>query len=756
MTPGSEAMDAPAPVDVVTFGVWRFDRRLGRLFRQKGPGDWVPVAIGSRAQDILGVMLQDPGALVSKDVLVDAVWPGIAVEPNNLTVQMTALRRVLGDGSGEASYIQTVPGRGYRFVCPVAHGDTAILAPDQDGARPQNAPSSGTIAAPDSPQTVQPVASGPSMWPWRDRQLTGYMAGTILVLLVLGIVWHGVRFSPTPPPRLSLVVMPFRNAGDNPQDDILAEAITNDLTSDMTLAWAPRTISQEAARPYKAQGASPQRVGAELGVRYMLTGDVLRLGDVVHVNAQLVSTETGAQLWSDRFDTPGTDLGAAQDMAVRRIGAALPMEMTAIEAARSQRERPDNPDAVDLLLQARLLRLQPPNPQRVSDALALYERAFKLDPSSTLVKIELADALLDNEDITPQGRKTVLLRTAALLDSARAQQPTAELVQLVTLEWLSWQDERCAETIEAARHFIEIDPRAPQSYRWLGWCLIKTGRAEEAIPILEKAILLGPRDPLLSHDDRNLAYALLLLGHYDAAIEWAERALALNPEDSRYQRARLERWIAAAYALTGRLDDARRTLAQANGIWPYRTVRGVSAGDYAGTAYAAQVAHLRDGLRLAGMRDHADAEADFGIKPDGTIRQWTVGPTPIAIQGVTTIRAADLVRLLADRKPAVVDTLRSFTGQSIPGAIGLRYVGEGGNLSDAAQDHLRSKMLALTNGDLATPVIAVGWSSETFDGSNLALRLAALGYKNVYWYRGGRQDWEVQGLPEANLPVQDW
>ena len=75
---------------------------------------------------------------------------------------------------------------------------------------------------------------------------------------------------------------------------------------------------------------------------------------------------------------------------------------------------------------------------------------------------------------------------------------------------------------------------------------------------------------------------------------------------------------------------------------------------------------------------------------------------------------------------------------------------------DAAQDRLRSKMQQLTTGELNKPVVAVGWNSERFDGRNLALRIVALGYTNVYWYRGGREAWEVAGLPETELVVQEW
>jgi adenylate cyclase len=95
-------------------------------------------------------------------------------------------------------------------------------------------------------------------------------------------------------------------------------------------------------------------------------------------------------------------------------------------------------------------------------------------------------------------------------------------------------------------------------------------------------------------------------------------------------------------------------------------------------------------------------------------------------------------------------------GQSIPGALGLKFAGLGGSFSDAAQARLGRKMRDVTAGDLNRPIVAVGWNSERFGGRNLALRLVALGYAHVYWYRGGREAWEVAGLPEAELRAQDW
>jgi rhodanese-related sulfurtransferase len=162
-------------------------------------------------------------------------------------------------------------------------------------------------------------------------------------------------------------------------------------------------------------------------------------------------------------------------------------------------------------------------------------------------------------------------------------------------------------------------------------------------------------------------------------------------------------------------------------------------------------------LLLAGERDHADEDADFGVSADGLLHSEVVGHTPKEATGVKTIRTTDLAPLLAKvARPLVVDTVLNSWNRSIPGAVGLEFAGLGGSFTDEAQERLRSKIETLTGGDLSRPIVAVGSNAEHFDGRNLALRLASIGYTQVYWYRGGREAWEVNGLPETSLDMQQW
>ena len=727
----------------IVFDSWRFDRHGRTLSRIDSDGTLMPIALGSRAVEVLALLLERPGELVTKDALMAAVWPGIAVEPNNLTVQMAALRRVLDEGRAGESCIQTVQGRGYRFIGQPT-GATELRSTEVARASEMGGPEKAEISAP------RPHGTRRVFW------LVAAGATAFAMTVGLAFSWQsGWPGTPKLAPPLSIVVLPFVSLDGNQTDASLADTVTDDLATDLSIK-TPAFVMARQTGERSGQNADSQKIGPDLGVRFVLSGSVRKFDRSLWVNAQLISTETGVASWSGRFEIPDVRPDTGWGSAVDRITMAVSRQMVAIEAERGRQERPDNPTALDLLLRAWSLLGQAPSPGRMADATALLERALQLDPSSPAVQVTLADTLLDEDDMQEHGRKAVLMRTTELLAKARTHMPTSYWMQLATLHWLAWQDGRCSEVIEAGGQMINAYPSTAQAYRWVGDCENRTGQADEAIPVLERAIRLSPGEGYQSHNYRNLQYSLLLLGRYDESISWGERALAANAEDNDFERARLQRRLAAAYALTGRIAEARRRLAESMQLQPYVTLRGLFSIETFSPTYTAQVGRVSDGLRLAGMRDHADEMADFGIPSDDRLHPEFVGPTPVTAPGATTILTNDLAPFLAAQKSVVIDTVRNSERRSIAGAIGLRYVGDGGQLSDLAQDRLRVKMQQLTNGNLDAPVIAVGWNSETFDGRNLALRLTALGYTRVYWYRGGREAWEVQALPETDLMLQDW
>jgi adenylate cyclase len=767
--------------EALVFEDWYFDRQACRLFRQASTGARTPVSIGSRALDILALLLERPGILVSKDAIMDAVWPNAAVEANNLTVQISALRHVLDRGRTEGSCIQTVPGRGYRFVIPVfRHEKTPEEVPPLFQAPPTGdagGDDHGDVGddardaeVSDTPVVMVPGAAAPGATAMAEASLgSSHLARgrhgvrfavlltglclTIGALLLFGV---GRHLPLAGPPRLSLVVLPFENLSGDPKDDYLADGITDDLTSDLSHIKDADAfvIARESAYSYKGKHVDPRKIGKDLGVRYVIEGSVRRIVSTLRINVWLTSTETGADLWSDRFDEQITELAAEQEQTVARISTGLGMSLIDVESARSMRERPTNPDAFDLILRARSLQDQPPSVQQYDETQALYERALALDPSSVPALIGIGFVLVNRVGVDNWGAAENLQRAERMLMQASAIAPDSEAVLNLTAQWFRRLD-RYQKSKAIAEELIRRFPNNEAGYFALAQIKTVTGHAEEVVPLEEKAIRLNPRSPWLYARYRDMGFASLLLGKDKDAITFLQRSLAANLEDNGDRRW-LYRCLAAAYARTGQMSEAKHALVESDGLWPYDTVRMHWPHDRSSTVTAEQIRRFQDGLRLAGERDHADEDADFGVPADAKLHNNFAGLTPTSAPGTSTIRTAGLARFLAQAQPIVIDTVSYSWGRSIPGAIGMQNVGLGGSFTDAAQDHLRRTMHELTVGDLNKPIVAVGWNSERFDGRNLALRLVALGYTQVYWYRGGREAWEAANLPETDLALQEW
>jgi adenylate cyclase len=647
---------------------------------------------------LLCAFVRSHGRVLSRDQLLDAVT-GRRAEPfdRSIDVMIGRLRRKIEPSPKAPRLIVTVAGFGYRFAAPV--------------------------------QTVEPTqASLPS---GGETALTPKRAMA---------------------PRLSIVVLPFENLSCDAKDDYLADGVTDDLTTDLSRVPGMFVIARTSAYSYKNRSVDPRKVGDELGVRYLLKGSIRKLSETVRVNAQLIATETGAHLWADRFDQRQTQLSAGQDEIVQRIGLTLNVALTDIESARSRRERPTEPDAFDLILRARSIGMHPMGPQDNAARLALFEQALRLDPTAILAMMGIATVLIET------GRKgDELDRAGNLIAEARAIDPNHQLV-LSNTGYLLAAQYRFAEAILAYQLMLDYYPNFTAAYANIGRYLMFAGRSDEAIQMIEMSIRRDPRNPYLSHRASDIGFALLMLERYEEAIVWTQRAMVAGPlAAGRVAQNSLR--IAAAQARLGHLGEAHRSLAEANRIWPFDTVRSHAPEDLSSPIYMAQVQRFQASLRLAGHRDHADEDADFGVVSDDKLHQndyYLAGQTPTTAPGAQTIRTAELLRFIAERKVLIIDPLEYFWGRSIPGAVGLKFVGWGSSVADTMQDRLRRKMQELTSGDLNKPIVAAGWNSERYDGRNLALRLIALGYTRVYWYRGGREAWEVNGLPETELSATLW
>jgi adenylate cyclase len=609
------------------------------------------------------------------------------------------------------------------------------------------------------PDTTRPHTSRPG-------RAVAWVGATFFCMLAAsisgGIELAGVRLrspapSPpvietlTPPPRLSVGILPLSVPSGNPDLAQLADGVTEDLITDLTeLSNVPISAQQSAPR-FKDQPINVRKVGQELNVRYVLTGSLRRVGAVVRANVTLMSSETGVSLWVDQIDVEMSDGVTDQEEIAGWLRNSIRRQIINAEAARSARERPDHPDALDLIIQARAVQQGPPSAKRFAKMQALYEQALRLDPASASAMTGLATTILTRSvRLGASITEADLDRAQELTATSEAIAPT-EVAVLWTRGWLLRVQQRYPEAEVAFEHVLSVYPHFDGAIEMLGVCKIQLGLSEEAIPLFQKLIRDDPHNPDIWSLYFRLGQASLITGRYDEAVHWIQRSLAAAPEQSALNQSIFHATAASAYALAGHIEQAREEVVEASSLWPYLTTHGFMAGNVANETFTAQIDRMREGVRLAGLRDYVDENEDFGTVPDRRLRTEFFGKTPLTVPGATTIRTSELAALLHDGKPVVIDATAG--NRSLVGAINLYEAGLGGTIQDSVQDRLRPLMAILTGGDLSRPIVTLGENAERWTGYNLALRLVALGYRQVYWYRGGREAWEVAGLPMTRIQV---
>jgi adenylate cyclase len=410
--------------------------------------------------------------------------------------------------------------------------------------------------------------------------------------------------SPIPPisqpaavPRLSIVVLPFTNMGNDPEQQYFADGITEDLTTDLSRIAGMFVISRNTAFAYRNKSADMRQIGRELRIRYVLEGSVRRLGNQIRINSQLIDAELDAHLWAERFEGNMSDLFALQSEVTSRIAVALGVELIAAEAARPT----DNPGALDYILRGRAAWLKPNSRESFAERISMFERALALDPQSieaqSLLAWALAGRVLDN--VTDSGA-TDIVRAEELVAQALAVSPRNPTAHTAKGQVLRAQG-RWEEAIAEFETVLAINPNATVVLNILAGCKLLIGSIEEVIPLEERAIRLSPRDPLIGHFYRRIGHVHLLQSRTDDAILWLEKARFAIPK-----LPFLHSLLASAYGLKGQAECAGVELAEArrlSGDARFSSLARLRTAQYWGVPKIRALfeATYFAGLRLAGM-----------------------------------------------------------------------------------------------------------------------------------------------------------
>jgi adenylate cyclase len=362
---------------------------------------------------------------------------------------------------------------------------------------------------------------------------------------------------PAVAPRLSIVVLPFANLSSDPEQQYFADGITEDVTTDLSRLADMLVISRNTAFTYRGKSVDTKQIGRELGVRYVLEGSVRRLGNHVRVNVQLIDAETDAHLWAERFDGDTEDLFVLQDEVTRRIAFALDLELVNAEATR----KINDPDALDCILRGRAAEAKLPTRDTYAVAIGWFERALALDPRSAQAHSLLADVLVGRVlDQMTDTAAADLARAEDLLGWALAQSPRSPIARYAKGNLLR-QARRCEAAILEYEAVIELDRNASGAYANLGWCKFLTGAIDEAIPALEYALRLSPRDNRAGNWCGRIGVVHLLKSQTDEAILWLEKAGSISPALPFVPAV-----LASAYGLKGKTERAAAKLRDARNL----------------------------------------------------------------------------------------------------------------------------------------------------------------------------------------------
>lgn len=508
-----------------------------------------------QSSDVLAVLARSPGAVVSKEDLIDAVWRDIAVTDDSLVQCIGDIRRALGSGARDC--IQTVARRGYRLV------------PTSAAARPVGRARSGAKA------------------------LIACLAAVIFIASLVTLLLQN-RDQPVPIAALGdppvIAVLPFANMSGDPDQLYFSDGLTEDLTTDLSQVSGLRMISSASSFTYRDSKLTPEAIARDLGASHLVTGSVRRDGRRLRINATLTETATGANVWASRFDRDIGGVFELQDEVAQAITSALAITLTSSEEHQFQRDQAIDPDAYDMLLRG-LAPLRRFTGEGIDEARRYFHRAIEIDPDYARAHANLAlsygQAVIFRlgEDMSSHDIALREARRAVELDPALPQAQFAlAVVQLAARN----HDAATA----AARQSVKLDPNYADGYAVLAQTLAYDGELDDALLAIRTAKTLSPRYTFAYLWVE--AHILFQQRHYEEARSILEDVIDRNPA---FLAGYL--MLAAIYGELGQTEEAEWVVAEILTMSP--EISATREGDFAPYRRESDREHYIEGLLRAGL-----------------------------------------------------------------------------------------------------------------------------------------------------------
>ena len=518
-------MNAP-PAHIYEFGDFRLDAEKRLLWREDEP-----VPLTSRVFETLLYMVEHHDTVLDKERLMEAVWPDSIVEENNLTQNISTLRRVFGETPGSHRFIVTVPGRGYRFVANVRLREAdADLEPQRIAETAIESAEAETERVASVSQPDHPVAS---------RSLKPILLATaaVLALSVAALFfWRGRTQNPRDAlakvpsariviPEKSIAVLPFTNLSADKENAFFTEGVQDDILTALAKFADLKVISRMSVASYVA---GPHRnlreIGQELGVANVLEGSVRRAGGKVRVTAQLIEMRTNTHLWAETYDRDLADVFAIQSDIAQQIAAALEAKLAPEEKARLDARPTTNSEAYVLYLTGRGVEGAVNRSDEI-EAEQLYVQATVLDPGFALA---YARASLLNTRISSNGDDLARKAKArAQAEEALRLSPTLGEAHMALGLCLYWGEKNYDAALKEFEVAAATSPNNAEIYRYVAGIYRRQGRWRESVASFERAMSLDPRN-------REVAFLAgnnhLFMRDWPAATACYDRALEIAPD----------------------------------------------------------------------------------------------------------------------------------------------------------------------------------------------------------------------------------
>lgn len=524
--------------EIYEFGSFRLDISERHLWN----GNEL-LSLTPKVFDLLSILVKNHGHLLEKDELVAELWGESFVEEANLNVNISALRRVLGETPNENKFIETVPRKGYRFVAEVREVTDIFESFEK--------------AFEDTQKEQKPKQTSPKPTQKFSTKTILIFSALILLSTIGGIyLWNlSNQNEKTPPEQLkTIAVLPFKPLTKEGSDEVLEMGMADALITKLSNLQQITVRPTSSVLKYNNENSDIVKIGRELQVEAVLDGKIQRAENKVRVTVQMIRVSDGKSLWADSFDDYFTNIFAVQDSISEKIAEKLSIRLTKAEEQIMSKHHTDNSEAYQLYLQG-VFHHNKASPDELKKALTYYQKALEKDPKYVLPYAALAEIYqgLANYNIYREenNRKAKELAEKAInLDANSADAQMALGKVKLYIEW------DFAGSGEAFRRALELKPRDSGIRHAYAFYLSTIRRHDEAVREMRNALQF---DPVSAYINNDLVRILLNAQHFDEALEQAKRTIEL---DSNYVYA--YRSLALAYSAKGLHREAIEAIEQQN------------------------------------------------------------------------------------------------------------------------------------------------------------------------------------------------